>query len=308
MSTAESQAALTAAIVRLALTEDLGTGDVTTLATIPAETTARARVRAREAGVLSGLEVAAEVVRAVDPAVEMERLLSDGDRLTPGETVLVLEGAARSLLVLERVLLNFLQRLSGVASLTARYVEAVRGTGVAIADTRKTTPGLRWMEKAAVRHGGGVNYRFGLYDAVMIKDNHIAAAGGIGVAVERVRARRADLRLIVEARTPEEVEEAAGLLPDQILLDNMDPEQIRAAVEVIRRHEARAARDASSPAAVAQPSSGPHHIVIEVSGGVTLATVRARALPGVDLISVGALTHSAPACDLSMDLELRPRG
>jgi nicotinate-nucleotide pyrophosphorylase (carboxylating) len=310
-----------AEIVRLALEEDIGAGDVTTLATIAPETRARGLVVARGRGVLSGVEVAREVCAAVDPTIRFEPIRRDGEALAAGDLALRLEGPARSLLTLERVLLNFLQRLSGVATLSARYVEAVRGTGVVIADTRKTTPGMRALEKAAVRHGGGVNHRLGLYDACMIKDNHIAAAGSVTAAVVKIRegelwagaaregarggqpqgARapgaggpdtnaaggRAPLRLTVEARTIEEAEEAARLEVDQILLDNMEPEAIRAAVAAIRRLEPR-----------------PGAIRIEVSGGVTLETVRAKALPGVDLISVGALTHSAPALDLAMDLEL----
>lgn len=285
-------AALMAAIVRLAVTEDIGTGDETTLATVDPKAQGVATVVARVVGVLSGVDVAREVARAVDPAVRFEAFRQDGDLLTGGGTVLRLEGSARSLLSMERVLLNFLQRLSGVATLTARFVQAVSGTGVAIADTRKTTPGLRLLEKAAVRHGGGINHRFGLYDACMIKDNHIASAGGITPAVERIRARGRRLYLTVEARTPAEVEEAARLHVDQILLDNMSPAEVAEAVAVIHR-----IGDESK-------SSG-GRIRIEVSGGVSLETVRSRALPGVDLISVGALTHSAPALDLAMDLEPR---
>ena len=207
---------------------------------------------------------------------------------------------------MERVLLNFLQRLSGVASLTRRFVDAVEGTGVAIADTRKTTPGLRFLEKAAVRHGGGVNHRFGLYDACMIKDNHIVAAGGITVAVERVRRgfyeKGRALPLTVEVGTVAEAEETARLGVDQILLDNMEPEAIAEAVSAIRRVEEMFARvDETLGTGQAQ-----HRARIEVSGGVTLETIRAKALPGVDWISVGALTHSAQALDISMEIELEP--
>jgi nicotinate-nucleotide pyrophosphorylase (carboxylating) len=294
--------ALLAAVVRLALTEDIGPGDATTLATVDPKTRAIALVVARAPGVLSGVEAAREVARAVDPAVRFEADRRDGDRLVAGDPVIRLEGPARSLLSMERVLLNFLQRLSGVASLTARYVEAVSGTGVAIADTRKTTPALRLLEKAAVRHGGGINHRFGLYDACMIKDNHIVAAGGITAAVDRVRSCGCGLHLTVEARAQAEAEEAARLQVDQILLDNMEPAEIVQAVASIRRAEAAAAQGTAVGAAAEK------RIRIEVSGGVTLETVRAKALPGVDLISVGALTHSAPALDLAMDLTLTPPG
>lgn len=285
----EAGEALVASLVRLALTEDVGTGDATTLAAVEPERTARGLVHAKENGVLSGVAAARETARAVDPGIDFHPLLADGAALSPGDRVLELRGSARGILTMERVLLNFLQRLSGVATLTRRYVDAVAGTGVRIADTRKTTPGLRYLEKAAVRHGGGINHRMGLYDAFLVKDNHIVAAGGITRAVERVRAGDSPLFLIVEVRTPEEVAEVAGLAVDQILLDNMAPEEIARAVETIRRIEA----GADLPRAW-----------IEVSGGIDLETVRAKALPGVDLISVGALTHSAPAIDLSLELEL----
>jgi len=290
-------------IVALALAEDVGPGDATTPWVIGADARAAGRIEARAGGVLSGLDAARETARAVDPQVSFEALRQDGDRVEPGETIALLEGSARSLLVMERVMLNFLQRLSGVATLTSRYVQAVEGTGVAIADTRKTTPGLRFLEKAAVRHGGGENHRFGLYDACMIKDNHVAAAGGITPAVERVRRgfyeKGRNLRLTVEAKTIAEAEEAARLGVDQILLDNMEPDGIAAAVAAVRRVEDGMADWARRTGAELLP----HRARIEVSGGVTLATVRARALPGVDLISVGALTHSAPALDLALELE-----
>ena len=285
-SLGEAQRALIASVVRLALTEDLGTGDISTLATVAPEDRARARVIARQAGVFSGQVAAEEVARAVDPSVVLTFFRHDGQRLAAGGEAILLEGPARSLLSMERVLLNFVQRLSGVATLTSLYVEAVRGTGVRIADTRKTTPGLRLLEKAAVRHGGGLNHRMGLFDAFMIKDNHIAAAGGITRAVERVRSAGLALRLTVEAQTVEEAAEAARLGVNQILLDNMEPETVRAAVDTIR--------------AIDQGSAVP--VTIEVSGGVTLESVARKALPGVDLISVGALTHSAIALDISLDL------
>jgi nicotinate-nucleotide pyrophosphorylase (carboxylating) len=293
-------------LVSLALAEDVGPGDETTRSAVQAGTMALAVARAKALGVVSGMDAVRETVRQVDENVLMECHRLDGEPVVPGDRILVLRGPARSLLTMERVLLNFLQRLSGVASLTRRFVEAVEGTGVAIADTRKTTPGLRFLEKAAVRHGGGVNHRFGLYDACMIKDNHIVAAGGITAAVERVRRgfseRGRALRLTVEASTVAEAEEAARLGVDQVLLDNMDGATIAAAVATIRRVDEMFAR------ADATLSTGqmPHRTRIEVSGGVTLETVRQLALPGVDWISVGALTHSAPALDISMEIELEP--
>jgi nicotinate-nucleotide pyrophosphorylase (carboxylating) len=293
-------------LVSLALAEDIGTGDETTRSSVTAGTMARAVILAKAAGVISGLTAAKETTRQVDPAIIFECLRQDGEGVVPGDPVAILHGPARSLLTMERVLLNFLQRLSGVASLTRRFVDAVAGTGVAIADTRKTTPGLRFLEKAAVQHGGGVNHRFGLYDACMIKDNHIVAAGGITAAVECVRRgfyeKGRALPLIVEACTVAEVEEVARLGVDQILLDNMDPETILAAVATIRQVEEKFARVDETLGT----GRAPHHARIEVSGGVTLENIRDRALPGVDWISVGALTHSAPALDISMEIELEP--
>jgi nicotinate-nucleotide pyrophosphorylase (carboxylating) len=299
----EGDRALIAAVARLALSEDVGTGDATTIACIDPEAQAVARVTARAPGILSGMEAAREVARAVDPSVHLEAVRSDGYRLSSGDLLLRLAGPAGSLLTMERVLLNFLQHLSGVATLTSRFVEAVTGTGVSIADTRKTTPGLRFLEKAAVVHGGGTNHRMGLWDAFMIKDNHAAACGGITEAVRRVRRRGRGLHLTVEARTLAEAEEAARLGVDQILLDNMEPTQISSAVSVIRRIEREAPAEFTG-AADAEGAQRRLPIRVEVSGGVSLQTVRNKALPGVNLISVGALTHSAPALDLAMDLEL----
>jgi nicotinate-nucleotide pyrophosphorylase (carboxylating) len=293
-------------LVALALAEDVGTGDETSLAAIEAGAMARGLVLAKATGIISGMSAARETVRQVDPTVVMQCHRIDGEPVVPGDRVGVLYGPARSLLTMERVLLNFLQQLSGVATLTRRFVEAVEGTGVAIADTRKTTPGLRFLEKAAVRHGGGVNHRMGLYDACMIKDNHVVAAGGITAAVERVRRRYYErgraLPLIVEARTVAEAAEAARLGVDQVLLDNMEPEMIAASVAAIRLIEGEIA----SAERKLEVDGGHGTIRIEVSGGVTLETVRRKALPGVDWISVGALTHSAPALDLSMEIELEP--
>lgn len=295
-----------ASLVALALAEDVGTGDETTRSAVAADAHARAVILAKAPGVISGLVAAKETARQVDSAVIFECLRQDGEEVVPGDPVAMLHGPARSLLTMERVLLNFLQQLSGVATLTRRFVDAVEGTGVAIADTRKTTPGLRFLEKAAVRHGGGINHRFGLYDACMIKDNHVIAAGGITAAVELVRRGSSErgraLPLIVEARTVAEAEEVGRLGIDHVLLDNMDRDGITAAVRAIRRVEEMSARGDETR----ESGSAPHRVRIEVSGGVSLGTVREKALPGVDWISVGALTHSAPALDISMEIELTP--
>jgi nicotinate-nucleotide pyrophosphorylase (carboxylating) len=274
------------AIVDLALAEDIGGGDVTSRVTVPTGARARGAMLAKATGVVSGLEVAGSVFRRIDPTVRYETRAGDGDRVEPGHPLAEVEGAARSLLAAERVALNLLQRLSGVATLTAAYVDAVAGTGARIVDTRKTTPGLRALEKAAVLHGGGRNHRFGLSDGVLIKDNHLAAVGGADRVTRAVQQARANaphpLRIEVEVTTLAEVEEAVAAGADIILLDNMDAPAMRRAVEMIGGRA-----------------------LVEASGGITLATVRAVAETGVDLISVGALTHSAPALDISLDFDLR---
>jgi nicotinate-nucleotide pyrophosphorylase (carboxylating) len=229
--------------------------------------------------VIFGIEVGEAVFRELDPGAELERLAAEGE-WRDGGPVLRVTGAVRAILGAERTALNFMQRLSGVATLTARYVEAVAGTGVGILDTRKTTPGLRVLEKAAVRAGGGHSHRFGLFDMVLIKENHAAAAGGVGEAVRRARTAFADLPLEVECRTPEEIAEALDAGAPRILLDNMTPEQLSAAVEQVGGRAE-----------------------LEASGGITLETVREKAVAGLDWISVGALTHSAPALDLSLILD-----
>jgi nicotinate-nucleotide pyrophosphorylase (carboxylating) len=273
---------LTSDVVARALAEDVGDGDVTTQATVPERVRARANITQKAPGVVFGLDVAAEVFRALDPEIEIERLVEEG-RWREGGPVLGLEGSARAILSAERTALNFLQQLSGVATLTARCVTAVAGTGARILDTRKTTPGLRALEKAAVAAGGGTNHRAGLYDAVLIKENHAALAGGVGEAVRRGRAAAPELPLEVECRTLSEVDEALGAGATRILLDNMSVEQLRAAVaHVGGRAE------------------------LEASGGVTLETLREIASTGVQFVSVGAATHSAPALDLSLILEPLP--
>jgi nicotinate-nucleotide pyrophosphorylase (carboxylating) len=270
----------TSEIVARALAEDLGDGDVTTAATVPAEARASALITQKAAGIVFGLELAEQAFRALDFEVELQRLVEEGVWRERGN-VLRVQGRARALLSAERTALNFLQRLSGVATLAARCVQAVEGTGARILDTRKTTPGLRALEKAAVVAGGATNHRAGLYDQVLIKENHAALAGGVGPAVSIARAAAPELLVEVECRTPAEVDEALSAGAPMILLDNMDSEQLRAAVKQV--------------AGRAQ---------LEASGGVTLQTLREIADTGVDFVSVGAITHSAPALDLS--LILRP--
>jgi nicotinate-nucleotide pyrophosphorylase (carboxylating) len=273
------QAEPIADIVARALAEDVRDGDVTTAATVPDSARASALITQKAPGVIYGLDVAEHVFRALDPEAVCERLVSEGEWRDAGPVMRV-EGAARALLTAERTALNFLGRLSGVATLTARCVRAVEGTGAQILDTRKTTPGLRVLEKAAVAAGGGANHRAGLYDAILIKENHAALAGGVGEAVRAAAAYAPGLTLEVECSTLDEIDEALAAGAPSILLDNMDPDQLRAAV-------ARVGGRAK----------------LEASGGFTLDTLRAAASTGVDFVSVGALTHSAPALDLSLILE-----
>jgi nicotinate-nucleotide pyrophosphorylase (carboxylating) len=271
------------ALIDASLAEDVGDGDFTTLWTIPAERPAEATIVAKAPGVIAGSEVAAEVFRRVDPDLRLEVAAGDGTAVAPGDVVMRIAGSARAILTAERTALNFLQQLSGVATVTRRYVDAIAGTGARVIDTRKTTPAMRLLEKAAVVAGGGANHRVGLYDMVMIKDNHIAAAGGIMAAVEAVRVRnQRGLRVEVETSTLAEVGEALAARVDRVMFDNMDPATLRAAVAL---------------AAAAEPRPE-----TEASGGITLETIRAAAETGVDFISVGALTHSAPALDLSLRL------
>lgn len=272
------------ALIDAALAEDVGDGDFSSLWTVPADRSAEATIVAKAVGVIAGSEVAAEVFRRVDPALRVAIVAGDGSAVEPGATVMRIAGSARSILTAERTALNFLQRLSGVATLTHVYADAVDGTGARVIDTRKTTPGMRLLEKAAVVAGGGANHRVGLYDMVMIKDNHIAAAGGIAAAVEAVRARNdRGLRVEVETTTLDEVRQALAAGADRIMFDNMDPALMRQAVALVA-------------------AAGPARPETEASGGITLETIRAFAETGVDFISVGALTHSAPALDLSLQL------
>jgi nicotinate-nucleotide pyrophosphorylase (carboxylating) len=270
-------------LIDLALAEDVGGGDVTTEFFTDPNRRVRARIFAKEPCVLAGGATAAEVFRRVDEGLEIEVVREDGAALEPGDTALSLAGRAASLLTAERTALNFLQRLSGVATLTRTYVAAVRGTGARILDTRKTTPGWRLLEKAAVAAGGGVNHRIGLYDMVMVKDNHLAAGTSLGelqAAIRKARAARPEIRIELEADTLGQVRDFLTLEGvDVILLDNMPPSVLREAV--------------------AMRKTG---VAYEASGGVTLETIRAIAETGVDFISVGALTHSAKAVDLSLEV------
>jgi nicotinate-nucleotide pyrophosphorylase (carboxylating) len=271
--------------VRAALAEDIGRGDATTLATVPATASARAVLRAREPLVVAGLDFAETAFRLLATQVEIKKTSCDGRRVRAGAVLLKISGPARALLSAERVALNFVQRLSGIATLTAQFTSAIQGTRAQILDTRKTTPGWRRFEKYAVACGGGKNHRLGLFDMVLIKDNHLAALrdakpDAITAAVRRARALFPKLKIEVEADTPEQAGQAAAAGADIILLDNMNPAQLRRA---LRKIKGRAKTEAS--------------------GGVTLAGVRAIARTGVDFISVGALTHSARAVDIGLDFE-----
>jgi nicotinate-nucleotide pyrophosphorylase (carboxylating) len=273
-------------LVERALAEDLGSGDVTSNACLPASLQLEAEIEARAPLVVCGLAVAAACFAAVDGQVELTPLREDGDFVTGAAPIARVSGSARSVLAGERIALNFLGRLCGVASLTRRYVEAVAGTGARILDTRKTLPGWRALDKYAVSLGGGTNHRFGLYDAVLIKDNHIAAAGGVGAAVKAARASAAPhLAIQVEVESLAQAEEAVQAGATMLLLDNRTPAELR---EYVARWGER--------------------VSLEASGGVTLANVRAIAETGVHRISIGALTHSAPAADVALEVRARREG
>jgi nicotinate-nucleotide pyrophosphorylase (carboxylating) len=268
--------------VGAALDEDLGTaGDITTNAIVPADATATAAIVVREGGVVAGLDLAEAAFKALDPAIRFTRIVADGGSVAAGAKIATVSGKTRAILSAERTALNFLGRLSGIATLTAAYVKAVEGTGARIACTRKTTPGLRALEKYAVRAGGGMNHRFGLYDAVLVKDNHIAASGGIAGALARLKSRAGhSVRIEVEVDTLDQLAEALKFPIDAVLLDNMDAGTLR---EAVKRVAGR--------------------VVTEASGGVTLENVREIASTGVDVISAGALTHSPRNLDSSLEWE-----
>ncbi len=269
-------------IVSRALAEDIGPGDVTTNATVPAGARGHGVLLAKSTLVVAGMAVAAAAFELVDPEAVLTPRADEGAACEPGAIIGEVRGPARALLTAERVAPNFLQRLSGVATLTRRFVEASGGR-ITILDTRKTTPGLRALEKYAVRMGGGTNHRFGLYDAFLIKDNHIRLAGGIGSAVRAARHMRADLAIEVEAQSLEQVDDALAAGVEILLVDNLPLDAVR---EAVRRARGRAK--------------------VEISGGVTLDRITTLAETGADLVSVGALTHSAPAADISLEIELEP--
>jgi nicotinate-nucleotide pyrophosphorylase (carboxylating) len=267
-------------LIKKALAEDLGSGDVTSEATIPAESTSEAVMLAKQHLVLAGIEVSREVFLSLDPAIQFTPFAKDGDIIHAGTELARLSGNTRALLAGERVALNLLQHMSGIATLTAKYVEKLKGLKTVVLDTRKTLPGLRQLEKNAVRMGGGKNHRMGLYDMILIKDNHIKAAGSITKAVASARTKTGNLRIEVETKTLDEVREALAAKPDIIMLDNMPIDVMREAVKLIAGRA-----------------------LVEASGNVTLETVRHIAETGVDFVSSGSLTHSAPAADISMKIK-----
>lgn len=272
-------------LIRMALAEDTGAGDITARSFVPEDKQARGTILAKESGIVAGIEVACEVFRLLDPAVKTVALKADGDAVVRADAVITLEGPARSILTGERTALNFLQRLSGIASQTRHYVDAVSGTSAKILNTRKTMPGWRWLEKAAVRAGGGTNHRAGLYDMVMVKDNHLQAAGDLAelqAGIDRARAAQPGVKIEIEADSPAQVRDFLTLRGvDIIMLDNMTLEQMRGCVALAA-------------------GSG---VNLEASGNVTLERLPDIAATGVDFISSGALTHSVKALDLSLDFE-----
>ncbi len=273
-------------LIELALKEDIGMGDITTENLISKDSRGKAVILAKEEMSLCGFDVARKVFRRLDPQIRFTPLFKDGDSVTANQTILELEGNMTALLMGERTALNFMQRLSGITTLTKSYVDLIQNTKVRLVDTRKTTPGMRSLEKYAVRMGGGANHRTGLFDGVLIKDNHIAACGGIKKAVNRIRPLVSHLiKIEVEVTNPAEVREALAAGADVIMLDNMDIDDIKSAVEFIGKRT-----------------------LVEISGGVTIKTIRKLAETGIDIISVGALTHSARAMDLSMRIEAFPDG
>jgi len=274
-------------LVRVALKEDIGKGDITSKLTVPKPAQALALIMAKEDAVIAGLPVAKLVYEMVDPALAFDGLLQDGSRVEFGDVLVKIQGSARSILAGERVVLNFLQHLSGVATLTAKYVEQVQGTSAKILDTRKTLPGLRYLEKYAVRMGGGTNHRMGLFDLVLIKSNHAELCGGIGNAIRKIkRSNGKGTKVVAEVRNLNEATEALFASPDRLLLDNMSLDKIREVVALVET--SNRAREVKTD--------------LEVSGGVNLDNVRAIAETGVNFVSVGALTHSARAVDLSLTL------
>jgi len=271
-------------LLEMALREDIGSGDITSESVVPADTMAKGTILSKSEGIIAGLDVAGEIFRMVDPEVDFRKLVSDGEQIHQKQEIATAEGPARSILTAERTVLNFLQRLSGIATLTSKYVRAAAGHKARVIDTRKTTPGWRVLEKYAVRVGGGHNHRFGLYEAVLIKDNHIAALGSISDAIARARERIPHtMRIEVEVEDMDQVREAIRAGADIIMPDNMDADEMTQAVKLI---DGRA--------------------IVEASGGIRLEDIPTVAATGVDLISVGALTNAAPPLDISMSMTLMP--
>jgi nicotinate-nucleotide pyrophosphorylase (carboxylating) len=267
-------------IVKIALEEDLGSGDITSNLIIPEKQKRQAIIITNESGVIAGLEVVKSVFKQVDPGLMFKPLVSDGDKVRPNQKVALIRGKIKSILAGERTALNFLQKLSGIATLTGEFVGKIKGTRAKILDTRKTTPGLRLLEKHAVKKGGGKNHRLGLYDMILIKDNHIEAAGSISLAIRQALRNRKGLKIEVETRNLEEIKQALNFKIDRIMLDNFKPGDLKKAVQLIRSKNKK--------------------VEIEASGRVNLHNVRKIALSGVDYISVGALTHSAKSLDFSL--------
>lgn len=275
--------------IRNWLAEDIGNGDITTETTIPASSQAKAIIHMKDSGIIAGIPVAALVFQVVDASLQFKALVNDGDYVDRGTVIIEVEGSTRSLLTGERLALNLMQRLSGIATKTKQYVDALQGLPTRLVDTRKTTPGHRMLEKYAVRVGGGHNHRYGLYDAVMIKDNHIKGAGSITAAIEAARARIPHtMKIEVETESIEQIQEALAAGADIIMLDNMDNEAMKEAAMYIK---------AQSP-----------HVIVEASGGITLDTIYEKAATGVDVISVGGLTYSFQALDISLDLNEKKGG
>lgn len=271
------------ALLDLSFAEDIGDGDHTTLSTIPADAVGRQHLLVKEEGILAGVEIARKVFAKLDPSLKMTVMIGDGAHVKPGDIAFVVEGSVRSLLQAERIMLNIMQRMSGIATVTAKYQSRLEGLDCKVLDTRKTTPGMRMLEKEAVKIGGGCNHRIGLFDMILIKDNHVDFAGGIGKAVARAKEyckeKGKDLRIEVEVRNTDEILQAIEAGVDRIMLDNFTPERTAEAVKLIR-----------------QKAPG---VEIESSGGITLETMRPYGEAGVDFISVGALTHSVKGLDMS---------
>ena len=274
-------------LIKQALKEDIGKGDITTSCTVPEEAQGLALILNKQEGVLAGIDVCRQVFLSVDKDLQIEAPLPDGTWLEYGQVVLTIQGRTKSILTAERTALNFLQHLSGVATTASHFVKAVEGTRAKILDTRKTIPGLRYLEKYAVACGGGQNHRMGLYDMVLIKDNHIEAAGGPAAAIELVRHKNKKVKIEIEVQSLAQLEEAAALEPDVIMLDNMKPEMMAEACRMV----------------FSLPARDKGKLKLEASGNVSLETVRQIAECGVDYVSVGAITHSAPALDFSLGLK-----